>query len=363
MILAMRRGISARVIHNPKFPIDLFNPKFAEFVGFAFAEGQIHPKWAIILVNKDLKLLEREFRNVEESIGKIDLMLGNKQLRPHLKSSGAYRFVIPSAIGIIFRNLGFKTGKKIRTDPSVPEIYRNVQLDNKKSLGAAFAFLRSLYSGDGCVYISKKSFERKIILSSNSDVTNIAGRMEFKKNKNMFTEYAPQLLKDVKQVFNKLGVTVYGPYIGGLSSIRKYKDKKTLKKTVTINWQIKITNHKNLNYFRKYINFADDKKNAILNTACKKFKQKKIHFSELIYTIGKLQKENGFVTSSLLFRELEQSMVTLRSYLNNLYKANLIKITEQIGRTNYVKYSLTRKGEDRYNKYESYYTCLGECEL
>ncbi|ENO12020.1 hypothetical protein MBGDC06_00283 [Thermoplasmatales archaeon SCGC AB-539-C06] len=329
-IKKIKRGMSGRYVLNPKFPINLLNPLFAEFVGFVIAEGDLSKDYVVGVTNKDKELLWKEFHNVQNSFGKIQNNLGKKKFRMIKKDSGAYHLRFPSIMGLILVKMGLKLRKKIRTNYGVPAIYKDFKL-NKFYLVALFAFIRGLYSGDGSIFWLKKWSERTLKLYANSYI---------------FTK--PKLLIDIKQTFEKLNVKVKGPFSSGQSTIRIYIDKITKKEVKTISWYLKIQNSEDLLFFRDHINFADQEKRKKLDQICNNFNRNQLSLKSILYGAGNIYISLQYLTASLLSERLNASYSTGVKYCRKLKNLGFIKLKNK--ERNILRYKLTKKGFNEYKK-------------
>jgi len=248
LISAVRYGHRGKWVRGPQFPLDLLDKRWAGILGACITDGHLQPDGKVYFINANRGLAESVIELVKGAIGDMDIKLSTKRR----ENKVWYVVVFPKLLGqVLIRNFGMKPGNKVKNNIPLPAFLKN--LDATQSCYKLFLseFLKWTFSCDGWVNASSHT----IGICFNRDVTNLS--TSFIRNSN----YASQLLLDIKGVLAVMGIRTSKPYFMGVK-VRKNG-------RLSAKWRIEIHNREGLTLFAGLIGFVIDEKSAKLESILK----------------------------------------------------------------------------------------------
>ncbi len=241
---------------------------------------------------------------------------------------------LPKIIGyILLCGFDYTPGKRSTNNPGISDII--LKNNNKKFI---YTFLRQAFSDEGTV----SSSEVKLRLVT--EVTHLSKelRKKIKQNSSNYIQHAPNLLKDLKFLLEKVGIYVNGPR---LEKEYNYNDKEN-NLHIIHSWEINISSKDNLELFRNQIGFTQDRKNNKLDKIISNIKEN--HFStkrafDIVYNeVLKLNSEGRIISCSELSKEINRGPHMTNIWLRKLVRFGYLKRVSGKGCRSYpYEYSLS----------------------
>lgn len=285
----MRR--SGYSIFNPKFPMDFNSVEGAKIVSSILFDGGIKKTLHPFYTNKDESLIKNFNVTIEKVIGKI-------KFREN-KNSNACQVTYPNIVGLILTALGLVPGKKVFTNPSIPDfiLYGSKEIQS--------AFLQQAFDDEGTV--SKTAIQ----------LSQVHSKVE-----------PPLRLSQIKLLIEDLGIRVSGPY-----GPYKYEAKSGDSKYA---WYIQITNRTDIREFTKKINFSSERKRNALDLLnlplSKPLLKRGTAFNEVLKVCHELKQEGRTITNKNVAQRLERSTKHISEVTSRLTEKGELKIIRERGR-------------------------------
>jgi len=309
-IKLLRYGFRSNPIYNPGLPFNLTSKEGLRVISASLHDGSIKKDLSLTYTNTKEILHSQVKNSVNKVFGSCSCNRTN------------YITQFSTAIGaILVKFIGMKCGRKVVVNPRVPTFIFNC---SKEAIGKGF--LQQAFDDEACVST------RRIILSLSIDALNIP-KDDFMKLKNwknlpkgekniLAENFAPQLLKDDKKLLEKLGINVIGPSLNKIYYTRKNQ--------IRTAWKIEINGQTNLKNFNELVGFSLPTKNQKLNIVLSSYKipyfKRGTQKIEVLKTMEKICSSKGFITASLISKEIKRNKKHVCDILTKLKRENLIKI-------------------------------------
>jgi len=217
-ILAIKTHWVGKFIYSPKFPINFNSKSGAITISAILFDGGITANKYPFYTNKKIFLIKKVLENVRKVVGDTEFHI----IKQH---TGTIQLSLPKIFGLILiHGLNIPSGKKIFTNPEIPEFILKGSKDIKK------AFLQQAFDDEGSSNPGKNTSGRNIELSQSGILNN-----------------PPLRLINLKKLISDFDIPVGGPYY-----ISKYTAKNG---RITHLWSIQITNQRDIRRFAEEINF------------------------------------------------------------------------------------------------------------
>jgi len=298
-------------IKNPKLPFNFNSKCGATILSGIYFDGGIRgtgrSNYGRPMYNNQEKLMRENFKNAcKEVFGDIEF-----------NEDKAGNINLPKIIGIILINcFEYVPGRKSINDPKIS----NFILGNTNE-EVICSFLKQAFSDEGTVNTSEVRL--KIVV----DVTHLDKhfRDKIKENSFQYKAYAPNLLKGLKFLLEKVNVFVNGPRF---DREYEYVDKQK-RKHIVFSWEINISGKENLEIFRKKIGFIQPINNEKLNYMISKIKENHLPTKraiDLVYQkVLKLEKEGRIICTTELAKEINRTQNMANIWLIRLSRRGYIK--------------------------------------
>ena len=249
-VVAYKR-IGGKPIFKPKFPIKFETEEGAIVAAAILHDGGIAINEVPTYANNESCMRRRVVFAIKKLVGDIKIDF-NKDT--HLN--------FPKIIkDILVVGLNMKIGKKVYTNPKIPDIFLKT---NKRKIISTF--LNQSFSDDGSAYISRSN-RKGVCLGISIDVSHLDEAKRKKIKVERLTEYAPNLIKDCKNLLERLRIKVNGPYFR-----QEYIGYDKSKKRFVHAWGIEILGKENIRRFKDLIGFSIPRKNQKLEEILNSYK-------------------------------------------------------------------------------------------
>ena len=218
-VLAIKTHWVGKFIYNPKFPINFNSENGAIVISAILFDGGITSYKYPFYTNSKPFLLNKFIKNVKRTVG--NTIYCSRKTRESTKC-----IFFPKVLGLILiHGLNIPSGKKIFTNPEIPEFIL------KGSKGIKKAFLQQAFDDEGSPSPGKNRSGRNVELPQSGSLNE-----------------PPLRLLGLKRLVSQFGIPVNGPY-----RISEYVSKSKIK---TYQWSVQITNQRDIRRFAKEINFS-----------------------------------------------------------------------------------------------------------
>ncbi len=310
ILLSLRNngGIKfANAVINPKLPFDFNTVDGARIIASLFFDGGIDSDLYPHYRNENIELRQKVYESYTNLFGEFKAKFTNYKDREQI--------YLPKIVGIIFTKcLGLVPGRKTITNPKIPTFI----MGSPKEMRSIF--LQQAFDDEGHFHNSQRVIEFKL---ANGLFTDKSKHEYIVKNN--VQEYAPNLIKDVKQLIESFNIKPTS-----LVCLNIYQTKDGRYNT---RWRFKIVRKKNLEIFQKEINFISSYKRNDLKKGINSFKfeyypQNKAE--EIIYNAClNLQKKEGKITSRTLAKEINRSQILAKKMIQRFVKEGLLKVAKE----------------------------------
>jgi hypothetical protein len=207
-------------IYNPRFPINFCTQDGAALIAALMFDGGITSRLTPFYTNKEKFLIQKVINCAQRVVGKIDY---NLRVTHESSPKEAFQVEFPRILGhILVSGLGFSPGKKIFTNPQIPDFIRDNPSLYKE-------FLRQAYDDEG--YVDNPGSSGRAVTLTQYHSENIP----------------PLRLLQVKDTLEALGIRTNGPYL--VES--KAKDSYT-----SYGWSLQITGQSDIEKFAQKVDFS-----------------------------------------------------------------------------------------------------------
>ncbi len=295
----------AKEITNPKLPFNFNRPDGTRFISAIIHDGGITKQLNPFYVNFDNNLRKLVKASAMNIFGDISGEIESK----------ANELSFPKIIGeILTYGLGLPSGRKIYSDPHIPEFIFNAKIESKIS------FIRQAFDDEGCV-------GNKYIEFVSAGISQ-----------------APKLIEDIRKIIKSLGINTTK-----ISSPEDYFVKGGEKHRC---YRFFITGRMNLIRYYKIISFNKKEKLFRLENIINNYKQWQVGRNKAInnalWNAANVELENGSITTKNLITTMRRSYSQVSWCLKELSGLGLInKIKEpeatKNGRT-FTEFKLTEEG-------------------
>jgi len=283
-------------IFHPKFPISFNSEEGARIISAFLFDGGISSRGYPFYTNNEEVL-------VDILVGYIGTIVGQIICRKS-KDENTYEVEFPRILGhILICGLGMQAGKKVLTDPTIPEFILKGDTEIKLS------FLQQAFDDEGSLNNGKsgKCVELNQYTSSNVK--------------------APKRLVRLKELIESFYIPVNGPY--GPTKEHIAKDG-----TKTYGWSIQISNQSDIRTFAENINFTLERKRKKLQELLASYKlpprfKNGIKYQEILKAIKNLKKENRPFTTKNISQIINKSQHYVAELTNDMVRQNLLKVTKE----------------------------------
>ena len=307
------KGIKHRggkFITNPKLPICLETKEMAIITAALLGDGGIGSNKLPMYNNSELCMRKKVVNAINKSIGKVNI----DPKRPY--KNNAINF--PKLLTVILKKgFNFKIGDKVTNNPSIPK-----QMLKTKNKEVIYQFLQQIFDDEGSAYIDKRK-QGAISLGLAVDVSNHNRNLIEKIKKKRLSKYAPRLLKDIKTLLEKVGLAVNGPYFK-----KEYLKIDLDKKRPCHAWGIQLQGKRNLEKYRKNINFLIKRKRENLEKILNNYKQIE-HGTSLRDSLQRVMDLNNKGLTINIYNFMKERGCKLnyaRSLLKNLKEKGFIEV-------------------------------------
>jgi len=285
-------------IKNPKFPMNFNNKEGAQIIsGFLF-DGGIRKSLTPFYVNNEECLIKKLINNLEKVVGKVYYVRYSQR-------EITYFIDFSRILGIILNSgLGIPTGKKVFTNPSVPEFILNRNKEVQK------AFLQQAFDDEATVNLGQAHGRgRRIRLNQNHSI-----------------DVAPIRLSQLKEMLENLGISVTGPF--------KERTLYNKRGYTSYGWAIEITNQSDISTFAKEVNFGLDAKKQKLQTLLNSYVlpprfKKGTKFNEVLRACKELKDKNQRLTNKSIAKQLKKAESYTRRLTLKMVKEGKLKIVKE----------------------------------
>lgn len=311
---------SKQKIFYPRFPINFNTREGAIIISAMFHDGGITTRdFAPFYSNINKGMIKRVSDAIEKLIGNVPF---------NIRKGKEIDF--PKPLGLIFVSLGLVPGKRQINNPEFPQFIFNYSND------LICEFLSQAIADDGYIYCPKKNFGY-IAFNFTIDLTKLSIGLRQNVKNNKLVDYLPNVLLCDKNLFERLGVSVGGPYFGN-ERYYCYGDGK--EKRYTQEWRMNIRDYRSLNFLRKHFNIPlKYKQDKLGEISRKKREQSGIRY-EILVLLKKLGKASRFEiadNAGLSVRTTDYSLIIFE-------KRKLVNSERCEKRRDSIIYSLTDDG-------------------
>ncbi len=181
-------GKFANAIINPKLPFNFNTVNGARVIASLFFDGGIDSDIYPHYRNENIELRRKVYESYANLFGEFKAKFTNYKDREQI--------YLPKIIGIIFTKcLGLTPGRKTITNPKVPSFI----MDGPKELKSVF--LQQAFDDEGHFHKAQRVIEFKLANGLFIDKAKHQSVVE-----NNVEEYAPNLIKGVKQLIESFGI-------------------------------------------------------------------------------------------------------------------------------------------------------------
>ena len=297
----------ANAIVNPKFPFNFNTIDGARIIASLFFDGGIDSDLYPHYRNENIDLRKKVYESYTNLFGEFKAKFTNYKDKEQI--------YFPKIVGIIFTKcLGLIPGRKTITNPKIPSFIMNSPSEMKS------VFLQQAFDDEGHFHKSQRVIEFKLANGLFSDKSNHQSIVE-----NNVEEYAPNLIKDVKQLIKSFNIKPTS-----LVCLNIYQTKDGRYNT---RWRFKIVRKKNLEIFQKEINFISNYKKDNLKKGIESIKldyYPKKESGNIIYNAClNLQKKEGKITSRALAKEINRSQELAKKMIQRFVKEGLLEVSKK----------------------------------
>jgi len=284
-------------ILNPKFPMNFNNKRGAQIIACIFFDGGITSSSLLpFYFNKENVLVDRMIENIKSIVGDIYY----KKVKD---KKNVFSVLFPQILGrILVNGLSLPIGQKVLKIPSLPTFVLTTGLELQK------AFLQQAFDDEGS---AKMSGCKTIQLSQHSS-----------------QKVPPIRLIQLKEMIERFGIRVNGPYFSGL--------RKTIKGYTSYGWSIHITNQTDTRLFEEKINFTlerqRNKLDNLLNSYTEPPRFRRRTAQEEFLKICEELKDGGIrITTKNVSGKIDRKERYVRRVLTKMVKANELKVIKEWG--------------------------------
>lgn len=331
-------------IIKPKLPINFASIEGATFLGDLLTDGSLNSNFQVTYSNSDLNMHIQNLQMINKLLFGKELFVNDRSKNLEIliyqlaKRSGirctlikqikknkdyvsfCYQLIYSNVLGkIIYKNLKIPKGKRVYTNPKVPEFL----LTEPK---LASAFIARVFLNEGHVEAFGASITHSIDLTfikKNFDLKNtkrLKANMEL--NKHLF---APRLLWGYNDIFYLLGCKKPSkPYLAGVYT--------TSKGEIRSKWNIYVGGE-DIKILLNEVEFGDEFGTKLLDYihSVKYFKLTKKSRTEKIIETGRIiQTSKNYFTVKDIVNDLALDETTIQKHLKYARTNNLVQL---VGRT------------------------------
>jgi hypothetical protein len=306
-------------LKNPKLPFNFNTKSGAILIGAFLSDGSNSTR--VLYKNSKKVMIEKIIEGTKNVFGEdvtIDFRISDE---------GVPTIFLPRIVGRALSKFGVVCGKKVRINPSLPDIISNGGIEIKT------AYLRQVFDDEGEVSI----YTRRVILTRGVEVTKLLPKsfiLSLKignhgvskipiKIKEKLKRKFPKLLFGESQILHKLGIN---------NKIRLKRIAFHKSGYVTAIWNLIISGKENLCRFKEMVGFTIQSKRdslqQLLNSYTRPKRDPKI-YSQILNAAEEKIKEKGYfkirdimVSTGLCYNSVKKRIVRLK-------KLNKIVIIEQ----------------------------------
>lgn len=286
----------SNAIFHPKFPMNFNCEEGVRLIAGIFFDGGITSGNYPFYTNNEGYLIKKMIESVKAVTG--DMQYNRRNIHTNTK-----QIDLPKIFGYILTfGLGIPKGKKVFTNPSIPEfIIKNPKL-HKSFLQQAFDDEGSLKNGK-----SGKCVELNQYTNSNKE--------------------PPKRLLQLKKMIEKFGVFVNGPFNSSKAHVAKDGTK-------TYGWSIQISNQQNIYHFAEKINFTLERKRKKLEKLLNSYKlpprfRNGTKFEEVMRAARDLKKENKKITNYSIATKINRDKIYVAELTTKMVKESKLKVIKE----------------------------------
>lgn len=286
-------------IKNPKFPLNFNCIEGSRVVSGFFFDGGIRKRLAPFYVNNEKYLINRMINGLRKVVGDIRYL----QYIQH-KTIDTFFVDFSPILGIILnKGLDMPAGKKVFTNPSIPEFILNGNREIKKT------FLQQAFDDEGTVNLGQgRGRGKRIQLSQNH-----------------LRDEPPRRLTQLKELTEIFNISVTGPFKESrLENKRGY---------ISYRYAIEITNQSDLTKFAKEINFSLETKKQKLQNLLNSYvlpprNKRGIIYTKVLKACKELKDKNQRLTNKSIAKQLKKSESYVRRLMLKIIKERKLKIVK-----------------------------------
>ncbi|MCD6477347.1 MAG: hypothetical protein J7K26_04305 [Candidatus Aenigmarchaeota archaeon] len=293
-VLAIKTHWVGKFIYNPKFPINFNTEAGVISIGAFLFDGGITQNKYPFYTNSEKYLIDKVIRSVEKTVGKINYNIRKQK-------TGTIVLDLPKILGLILiHGLNIPAGKKIFTNPEIPEFIMNGSKEIKR------AFLQQAFDDEGTPQPGKNTSGRGIQLTQ----SGVSRKPSIR-------------LFQLKELISSFNIPVNGPHY-----MQEYVSKSG---TITHLWAIQITNQRDIRKFAERINFSLTRKikklQEVLDSYVLPEKYKKgENLKVALKACEKLKSQNRKITIRDISKLINRTELHTKDIMDVLVKQNSLMI-------------------------------------
>lgn len=295
----VRTKTSRNPIHNPKFPMNFNCKEGAQIIAGILFDGGITTGFRPFYTNDDESLVSQFANNLRKVTGEINFY---KRL---CKNTHAVEF--STILGhILVNGLDLAPGKKVFTDPQIPEFILKSGIEIQK------VFLQQAFDDEGTINLGSNA-------NSSGRAINLTQHNRINK--------PPLRLLQLREIIEKFEISVNKPCLNSIWF--------TKKGFPSYDWGIQISNRSDIRTFVTKINFTleckKEKLKELLNSYrfCDEHFKKGKKFEEILKACKILKSKNQKITSKNIAQLLGRGHSYICFLTKKMIERDLLKIVKQ----------------------------------